>query len=78
MDIAHCRYNLLHDRSDATEVFTREWERHTDRTFNRWADIATIIGLLDSQRRHPPPGRKRRFGSQGVVVWGSDQLGRPA
>ena len=28
MDIAHCRYNLLHERSDATEVFTSEWERH--------------------------------------------------
>lgn len=59
MDVAHCRYNLLHERSDAIEVFTREWERHTDRTFHRWADIATIIGLLDSQRRHPPASRER-------------------
>jgi hypothetical protein len=57
--IAYCRYNLLHERCDATEVFTREWEQHTGRTFHRWADIATIIGLLDSQRRHPPAGRER-------------------
>ncbi len=59
IDVAHCRYNLLYDRSDATEVFTREWERHTGRAFNRWADIAVIIGLLDSQRRHSPPQRER-------------------
>ncbi len=59
IDVAHCRYNLLFDRSDATEVFTREWERHTGRTFNRWADTAVIIGLLDSQRRHPPAKRER-------------------
>ena len=24
------------------------------RMFNRWADVATIIGMLDSDRRHPP------------------------
>ena len=23
--VAHCRYNLLHERSDATEMFMREW-----------------------------------------------------
>ena len=59
MDVAHCRCNLLQARSDATEVFTREWERHSGQTFNRWADIAAIIGLLDSQRRHPPAHRER-------------------
>jgi len=46
IDVAHCRYNLIHERADAAEVFTREWERHTGRTFHRWADIAVIIGLL--------------------------------
>lgn len=59
IDVAHCRYNLLFDRSDATEVFTREWERHTGRIFNRWADIAVIIGLLDSQRHNAPSQRER-------------------
>ena len=54
MDIAHCRINLLYDKLDTAEVFTREWEQHTGRTFYRWADVATIIGLLDSDRRHPP------------------------
>ena len=59
MDVAHCRINLLYERLDTAEVFTREWEQHTGRTFNRWADIATILGLLDSERRHPSAQRKR-------------------
>jgi hypothetical protein len=35
-------------------VFTREWEQHNGRMLNRWADVATILGMLDSDRRHPP------------------------
>jgi hypothetical protein len=49
MDVAHCRINLLYKGLDTAEVFTREWEHTTGRAFHRWADIATIIGLLDSQ-----------------------------
>jgi hypothetical protein len=41
-------------RIATAEVFTREWEQHNGRMFNRWADVATIIGMLDSDRRHPP------------------------
>jgi aminoglycoside phosphotransferase (APT) family kinase protein len=59
MDVAHCRINLLYEGLDAAEVFTREWEQHTGRSFNRWADIATIIGLLDAERRHPSAQRQR-------------------
>jgi len=59
MDVAHCRINLLYDRLDTAEVFTRQWEQHTGRTFNRWADIATIIGMLDPYRRNPPAHRQR-------------------
>ena len=59
MDIAHCRINLLYQGLDTAEVFTREREQHTGRTFHRWADIATIIGLLDSERRHPSAQRRR-------------------
>lgn len=44
MDIAHCRYNLLHEPADATAVFTREWERHAGQTFHRWADIPRSSG----------------------------------
>ena len=59
MDVAHCRINLLYEGLDTAEVFTHEWEHHTGRRFNRWADIATIIGLLDSERRQPSAQRKR-------------------
>jgi aminoglycoside phosphotransferase (APT) family kinase protein len=59
MDVAHCRINLLYKGLDTAEVFTREWEHTTGRTFHRWADIATIIGLLDSKRRNPPAERRR-------------------
>lgn len=48
MDVAHCRINLLYDGLDAADIFTRIWEQRTGRTFHRWADIATVIGLLDS------------------------------
>jgi aminoglycoside phosphotransferase (APT) family kinase protein len=73
IDIAHCRYNLLHERSDATEVFTREWERHTGRTFHRWADMAVIVGLLDSNRRHPPPARER-FEIEAILQRAIDEI----
>ncbi|TPW10136.1 MAG: hypothetical protein FD127_3883, partial [Acidimicrobiaceae bacterium] len=59
MDVAHCRINLLYDGLDTADIFTRTWEQRTGRTFHRWADIATIIGLLDTERRHPSAQRKR-------------------
>ena len=59
MDVAHCRINLLYEGLETAELFTRVWAHATGRVFHRWADIATIIGLLDSQRRNPPAQRKR-------------------
>jgi aminoglycoside phosphotransferase (APT) family kinase protein len=59
IDVAHCRINLLHEGLDTADVFTRAWERHSGRTFHRWADIATIIGLLDAERRCPSARRMR-------------------
>ena len=59
MDVAHCRINLLYDGLDTADIFTRTWEQRTGRTFHRWADIATIIGLLDTERRQPSAQRKR-------------------
>ena len=54
MDVAHCRINLLYAGLDAADIFTRTWEQRTGRTFHRWADIATIIGLLDGAHRNSP------------------------
>ena len=50
--------NLLYDGLDTAELFTRRWEHITGHTFHRWADIATVIGLLDSDRRNTPDQRK--------------------
>ncbi len=60
MDVAHCRINLLYQGVDAAEVFvTRGWQTDTGCSFHRWAEIATIIGFLDAERRQPSPQRKR-------------------
>ncbi|HZX56796.1 MAG TPA: hypothetical protein VFE86_19065 [Ilumatobacteraceae bacterium] len=59
MDVAHCGINLLYDGFDTAEAFTREREQHSGRNLNGWADIATIIGLLDPHRRNPPAHRQR-------------------
>ena len=59
MDVAHCRINLLYDDLYQAERFRQEWETISGHTFHPWADIATIIGLLDGHRRHPPAQRAR-------------------
>ena len=76
MDVAHCRINLLYEGLDTAEVFTREWEQHTGRTFNRWADIATIIGLLDSERRHPS-SQRRRFDIEAMLQRAVNEIDGP-
>ena len=59
MDVAHCRINLLYDNLSLAERFRQEWEALTGHTFHPSADVATIIGLLDSYRRYPPAQRVR-------------------
>jgi aminoglycoside phosphotransferase (APT) family kinase protein len=59
MDVAHCRINLLYADMYQAERFRQQWEAISGHTFHPWADIATIIGLLDSHRRHPPAHRAR-------------------
>ena len=76
MDIAHCRINLLYQGLDTAEVFTREREQHTGRTFHRWADIATIIGLLDSERRHPS-AQRRRFDIEAMLQRAVNEIDGP-
>jgi aminoglycoside phosphotransferase (APT) family kinase protein len=76
MDVAHCRVNLLYEGLDAADVFTRLWERHSGRTFHPWADIATIIGLLDSERRNPP-ARSRRFDLEAMLQRAINEIDGP-
>ena len=73
MDVAHCRINLLCEGLNTADVFTQLWEQHTGRTFHRWADIATIIGLLDAGRRHPS-ARRKRFDIEAMLQRAVDEL----
>lgn len=54
IDVADCRINLFYDNEDLAHRLTSEWERATGNNFHPWADIVTIIGLLDGLREHPP------------------------
>ncbi len=73
MDVAHCRINLLYEGLNTADVFTQLWEQHTGRTFHRWADLATIIGLLDAERSHPS-ARRKRFDIEAMLQRAVDEL----
>lgn len=54
LDVAHCRANLL-GRFDleVADRFTAMWEQLSGDRFNPWADVSTIIGMLDGLRDDP-------------------------
>lgn len=54
IDIAHCRANLLGYAPDLADAYTKLAEQAMGRPFHRWADIATLIGMLDGLRAKPP------------------------
>jgi aminoglycoside phosphotransferase (APT) family kinase protein len=54
IDIGHCRVNLLYETPDLAAHLADAWLDVTGNAYNPWADIATIIGLLDSLRASPP------------------------
>jgi hypothetical protein len=47
---AHCRVYLLIFGTDAAQRFTVLWQRAAGATYHPWADVVTIIGLLDDLR----------------------------
>lgn len=60
IDTAHCRANLLFYAHDLADAFTGFVEDATGRTFHPWADIATLIGMLERLRDAPPRPTARR------------------
>ena len=54
MDISHCRANLLGYAPELADEFTHLATAATGRDFHPWADIASLIGMLDGLRRAPP------------------------
>jgi len=59
VDVAHCRVNLLYDDLSRADLFRHEWEVVSGQSFDPWADIITVIGLLDGYRKHRPAERTR-------------------
>ncbi len=49
-DVAHCRTNLLAYGPRTAERFTSQWEAATGMAFHPWADVVTVVGLLDDLR----------------------------
>jgi aminoglycoside phosphotransferase (APT) family kinase protein len=59
IDVAHCRINLLNDDRSRAESFRHGWEAVSGQVFDPWADIVTVIGLLDGYRKNRPAERAR-------------------
>ena len=55
IDPAHCRLNLFHYSPTMADQVRTVWEQRSGLTFDPWADIASIIGTLDSIRRRRDP-----------------------
>jgi aminoglycoside phosphotransferase (APT) family kinase protein len=58
-DVGHCRVNLFPYGLAAAGRFTRAWENLAGASYHPWADIVTIIGLLDGLREEPPDQAER-------------------
>ena len=60
IDPAHCRMNLLYFDQDLADEFREVWEQRSGLRFHPWADVMSIIGILDNLRQRPPSPRARR------------------
>ena len=60
VDIAHCRLNFFYATPEVADLLLIAWEQATGQPFDRWADIAAIIGVLDSLREQPPNASGRQ------------------
>jgi aminoglycoside phosphotransferase (APT) family kinase protein len=54
VDVGHLRLNLFFSDRDLAVQFTDTWERLTASTYDPWADVVAIIGMLDNLRATPP------------------------
>lgn len=52
IDVGHCRLNMFHYSADQADQLRRAWERATGRAYDPWADVVSIIGILDTFRTH--------------------------
>lgn len=59
-DIAHCRLNFFYATPELADLLLIAWEQATGQSYDRWSDIAAIIGVLDGLREQPPSSSARR------------------
>ena len=55
IDPAHCRLNLFHYNPTMADDVRTVWEQRSGLSFDPWADLASIIGTLDSIRGRRDP-----------------------
>jgi aminoglycoside phosphotransferase (APT) family kinase protein len=59
IDPGHCRLNMLYYDASLADELKRAWEQRSGRPFDPWADVMSIIGVLDNLRAAKNPSRSR-------------------
>ena len=57
IDPGHCRLNMLYYDPAMADHLRSLWEQRSQRTYDPWADVTAIIGVLDSLRSTKNPSR---------------------
>lgn len=52
IDVGHCRLNMFHYSADQADQLRNAWERASGHAYDPWADVVSIIGILDTFRTH--------------------------
>ena len=63
IDVGHCRLNMLFYDALQADRLRDAWERVSGRRYDPWADIMSIVGILDSLRRRDRTSRGRACSS---------------
>jgi aminoglycoside phosphotransferase (APT) family kinase protein len=59
IDPGHCRLNMLYYDAALADELRQAWEQRSGRGFDPWADIMSIIGVLDHLRKPKEPSKSR-------------------
>jgi aminoglycoside phosphotransferase (APT) family kinase protein len=55
IDVGHCRVNLFPYGLHVADTFSAVWSQLTGRTYDPWAEVVSVVGMLDGLRAVPPP-----------------------
>jgi aminoglycoside phosphotransferase (APT) family kinase protein len=59
IDPGHCRLNMLYYDAALADELRQAWEQRSGRAFDPWADVMSIIGVLDHLRAPKEPSKSR-------------------